>query len=85
MASTRESIRGTYQFLSANHAPTFIFVEGPPYRSKEFKALRAANGLKHSRNQTYRPRTNGTAERFIQAALRECAFGHTWQNLDERN
>lgn len=58
---------------------------GSPYRSKAFKDVREAFGLKHSRTQPYRPRTNGKAERLIQTALREWAYGPTWQNSDERN
>jgi transposase InsO family protein len=58
---------------------------GSPYRSKEFKAMREAYGIKHSRTRPYRPRTNGKAERLIQTALREWAYGPTWQSSDERN
>lgn len=58
---------------------------GSAYRSKEFKAMREAFGLKHSRTRPYRPRTNGKAERLIQTALREWAYGPTWQNSDQRN
>jgi transposase InsO family protein len=58
---------------------------GSAYRSKEFKAMREAYGLKHSRTQPYRPRTNSKAERLIQTALREWAYGPTWQSSDARN
>lgn len=58
---------------------------GSPYRSRDFKAMRESFGLKHSRTRPYRPRTNGKAERLIQTALREWAYGPTWQNSDERN
>ncbi len=58
---------------------------GSAYRSKPFKAMREAFGLKHSRTRPYRPRTNGKAERLIQTALREWAYGPTWQTSDERN
>jgi len=58
---------------------------GSAYRSKEFKAMRESFGLKHSRTRPYRPRTNGKAERLIQTALREWAYGPTYQNSDERN
>jgi transposase len=58
---------------------------GPAYRSKEFKAAREAKGLKHGRTQPYRPRTNGKAERLIQTALREWAYGPVWQTSDDRN
>ena len=57
----------------------------PPYRSNVFKAMRKAFGLKHSRTRPYRPKTNGKAERLIQTALREWAYGPIWQNSDERN
>lgn len=58
---------------------------GSPYRSNVFKAMREAFGVKHSRTRPYRPRTNGKAERLIQTALREWAYGPTWQNSEERN
>ena len=58
---------------------------GSPYRSREFKAMRETFGLKHARTRPYRPRTNGKAERLIQTALREWAYGPTWQSSDERN
>jgi len=58
---------------------------GSAYRSKEFKAMRESFGLKHSRTRPYRPRTNGKAERLIQTALREWAYGPTWQSSDARN
>jgi transposase InsO family protein len=58
---------------------------GSAYRSREFKAMRESFGLKHSRTRPYRPRTNGKAERLIQTALREWAYGRTWQSSDERN
>nr|WP_330220026.1 integrase core domain-containing protein [Bordetella pertussis] len=32
----------------------------------------------------YRPQTNGKAERFIQSALREWAYAHTYQNSQHR-
>ena len=58
---------------------------GSPYRSKEFNAMCEANGLKHARTRPYRPRTNGKAERLIQTALREWAYGPTWQSSEQRN
>lgn len=58
---------------------------GSAYRSREFKAMRESFGLKHSRTRPYRPRTNGKAERLIQTALREWAYGPAWQSSDERN
>lgn len=46
---------------------------GSPYCSEEFKVMREAFGLKHSRTRPYRPGTNGKAERLIQTGLREWA------------
>jgi transposase InsO family protein len=64
---------------------TLLTDNGSAYRSREFKSMREAFGLKHSRTRPYRPRTNGKAERLIQTALREWAYGPTWQTSDERN
>ena len=38
----------------------------------------------HKRTRAYRPQTNGKAERFIQSALREWAYGIPYQHSDER-
>jgi transposase InsO family protein len=67
------------------HVRKLLTDNGSSYRSKEFKAMREAYGLKHARTRPYRPRTNGKAERLIQTALREWAYGPTWQSSDERN
>ena len=67
------------------HAKKLLTDNGSAYRSKEFKAMREAFGLKHSRTRPYRPRTNGKAERLIQTALREWAYGPAWQSSEQRN
>lgn len=41
-------------------------------------------GIQHRFTRPYRPQTNGKAERFIQSALREWAYGWTYQNSTER-
>ncbi|MDM0052245.1 integrase core domain-containing protein, partial [Variovorax sp. J22R115] len=41
-------------------------------------------GIRHRFTRPYRPQTNGKAERFIQSALREWAYGFTYQNSSER-
>ena len=48
---------------------------GPAFRSKGFAAACRALNLQHSFTRPYRPQTNGKAERFIQSALREWAYG----------
>jgi len=78
--------RALLHFLALGVVPRKLLTDnGSPYRSKEFKAMREAFGVKHSRTRPYRPRTNGKAERLIQTALREWAYGPTWQSSDERN
>lgn len=78
--------RALLHFLVLGVVPKKLLTDnGSPYRSKVFKAMRESFGLKHSRTRPYRPRTNGKAERLIQTALREWAYGPTWQTSDERN
>jgi transposase InsO family protein len=57
---------------------------GAPFRSKLFAAACAELGVKHRFTRAYRPQTNGKAERFIQSALREWAYGWTYQNSAQR-
>ncbi|BEP66679.1 hypothetical protein GmRootV35_11930 [Variovorax sp. V35] len=47
-------------------------------------AYYARLGIKHSFARPYRPQTNGKAERLIQSALRERAYGWTYQNSAHR-
>jgi transposase InsO family protein len=57
---------------------------GSAFRSKKFaKACRHLK-LKHSFTKPYRPQTNGKAERFIQSALREWAYGIPYNHSSER-
>jgi transposase InsO family protein len=57
---------------------------GSAFRSKTFaKACRRLR-LKHSFTRPYRPQTNGKAERFIQSALREWAYGIVYNHSTER-
>ena len=57
---------------------------GAAFRSREFAAACNALGVQHKFTRPYRPQTNGKAERFIQSALREWAYGWTYQNSVER-
>jgi transposase InsO family protein len=57
---------------------------GSAFRSKAFaKACRRLR-LKHSFTRPYRPQTNGKAERFIQSALREWAYGIPYNHSTQR-
>lgn len=57
---------------------------GAAFRSKAFAAAVQALGLKARFTRPYRPQTNGKAERFIQSALREWAYGFIYQHSSER-
>lgn len=57
---------------------------GPAFRSKDFAAACADLGIAQRFTRPYRPQTNGKAERFIQSALREWAYGWTYQHSDQR-
>jgi transposase InsO family protein len=57
---------------------------GSAFRSKRFAAACRRLGLKHSFTRPYRPQTNGKAERFIQSALREWAYGIPYHHSTER-
>jgi transposase-like protein len=57
---------------------------GSAFRSKPFAHACARLGLRHSFTRPYRPQTNGKAERFIQSALREWAYGIPYQHSSER-
>lgn len=57
---------------------------GSAFRSRQFAATCRELGIRHKFTRAYRPQTNGKAERFIQSALREWAYGFTYQNSMER-
>ena len=57
---------------------------GSAFRSKPFAQACRRLGLKHSFTRPYRPQTNGKAERFIQSALREWAYGIPYHHSSER-
>ena len=57
---------------------------GSAFRSHDFARACQALGIKHRFTRAYRPQTNGKAERFIQSALREWAYGWTYQNSAHR-
>jgi transposase InsO family protein len=57
---------------------------GSAFRSKRFQRACQRLALKHSFTRPYRPQTNGKAERFIQSALREWAYGIPYGRSAER-
>jgi transposase InsO family protein len=57
---------------------------GSAFRSTDFAQACKDLRIKHRFTRAYRPQTNGKAERFIQSALREWAYGWTYQTSDHR-
>ena len=57
---------------------------GSSFRSHAFAQACQALGIRHKFTRAYRPQTNGKAERFIQSALREWAYGWRYQTSAQR-
>ena len=57
---------------------------GPAFRSAVFGGACLELGIQQKFTRAYRPQTNGKAERFIQSALREWAYGRAYENSDQR-
>lgn len=57
---------------------------GAAFRSRDFAQACRELGIRHKFTRPYRPQTNGKAERFIQSALREWAYGFTYQHSSQR-
>jgi transposase InsO family protein len=57
---------------------------GPAFHSAAFAEACLELGIAQKFTRAYRPQTNGKAERFIQSALREWAYGRAYQHSDER-
>ena len=57
---------------------------GMSFRSNQFAAACLELGISQQFTRAYRPQTNGKAERFIQSALREWAYGRVYANSDQR-
>lgn len=57
---------------------------GAAFRSRHFAHVCTELSIRHKFTRPYRPQTNGKAERFIQSALREWAYGFTYQDSEQR-
>jgi transposase InsO family protein len=57
---------------------------GSAFNAKSFAQACERLELKHSFTRPYRPQTNGKAERFIQSALREWAYGIPYNHSRDR-
>ena len=85
-ASAVEVLRNTVDYFRSLgvRVKRLLTDNGSAFLSKRFaKACRRLK-LKHSFTRPYRPQTNGKAERFIQSALREWAYGIPYNHSSER-
>jgi transposase InsO family protein len=57
---------------------------GSAFRSHDFRNACKELEICHKFTRAYRPQTNGKAERFIQSALREWAYGIAYNHSNER-
>lgn len=57
---------------------------GGAFRSSGFGQACLEAGISQRFTRAFRPQTNGKAERFIQSALREWAYGRAYPTSDER-
>jgi transposase InsO family protein len=57
---------------------------GPAFRSAAFAEACLEHGIAQKFTRAFRPQTNGKAERFIQSALREWAYGRPYQTSQDR-
>ena len=57
---------------------------GSAFRSGDFAQACKDLDIKQRFTRAYRPQTKGKAERFIQSALREWAYGWTYENSNHR-
>jgi transposase InsO family protein len=58
---------------------------GSAFKSRAFAEAMRQLGLRHLRTRPYTPKTNGKAERFIQSALREWAYGFVYRSSAQRS
>ncbi len=85
-ASEAQFVQNTVAyFRSLGVRPRRILTDnGSSFRSKPFAEACCRLKLKHSFTRPYRPQTNGKAERFIQSALREWAYGIPYHHSSQR-
>ncbi|PJK15288.1 hypothetical protein CO613_00785 [Lysobacteraceae bacterium NML07-0707] len=66
------------------HIKHVLTDNGSAFRSKALRVACTQHGIVQKFTRAYRPQTNGKAERFIQSALREGAYGWIYQNSAQR-
>ena len=79
-------LRAATRYFAGLRVPIqrLITDNGPAFHSAAFGEACLELGITQKFTRAYRPQTNGKAERFIQSALREWAYGRAYQHSDER-
>jgi transposase InsO family protein len=89
-AENAESAAGFLRQTLAYYRSLGIRVEriltdnGKVFGSAAFTSICDRQAIKRMTTRPYRPQTNGKAERFIQTAMREWAYGRTYRHSRER-
>jgi transposase InsO family protein len=85
-ASAEAFIRAATRYFAKLGVPVqrLITDNGPAFRSGAFGAACLELGIAQKFTRAFRPQTNGKAERFIQSALREWAYGRAYRSSAQR-
>jgi transposase InsO family protein len=86
MASAEQFLRNAVAYYAALGVTVrrVLTDNGSSFRSTPFNRACKELGIEHKYTRAYRPQTNGKAERFIQSALREWAYGFVYQTSAHR-
>lgn len=84
--SAESFLRAAVGFFERLRVPIqrVITDNGKCFHSALFGAACLELGISQKFTRAYRPQTNGKAERFIQSALREWAYGRVYANSEQR-
>ena len=84
--SAESFLRAAVSHFERLHVPIqrVITDNGKCFHSALFGAACLQLGIAQKFTRAYRPQTNGKAERFIQSALREWAYGRVYENSNQR-
>ncbi len=84
--SAESFLRASVGYFAALRVPIqrVLTDNGKSFHSYLFGAACLELGIAQKFTRAYRPQTNGKAERFIQSALREWAYGRVYENSSQR-
>ena len=84
--SAESFLRATVSHFESLRVPIqrIITDNGKCFHSALFGAACLELGIAQKFTRAYRPQTNGKAERYIQSALREWAYGRVYANSEQR-